>query len=525
MPPGIYRRTARTHRRTGWPAGPVASPPPAARTPVTLERYRPLVGEWERFLAAHRSPEPVTLRVRSGRISRDALTDRLRRAGFRTEPVAGLDAYLRLTAGAGSVAQTVEHWLGLFHVQQAVMALPALALDVSAGERVLDLCAAPGGKTTHLAELMGEAGPLLAVEPKEKRIRGLLGNIYRLGYRNVIVVAGDGRTLPEGAFFDRVLVDAPCSGEGNYRRRAGRLPPRTAEFSRYVTRVQEALLRHAVRLTRPGGTIVYATCTYAPEENEAIVDRVRRDAPVTIGEIPLGLPHSPGLTGWAGEAYHPDLAKTWRVYPHHMDSGGLYMARLRRRGAGGLRPTGPAPGWGPVPTAFPGTDAGEASARIRRARSELVDRFGFDPELVGRMAWTVRGKHIWSQSAGIWPMSAWTSLETRRARIVSVGMRAFRGGYGRHETPSSQFLRTWACEIGETRTARVGTADLRRLLAGESLPPASLPAGPVALVWEGRVLGRGMVGSRGLVHELGRADAERLLAIIDEVKRAPSGAA
>ena len=518
------RRTARTDRRAARTGGPAAAPAPPARIPVTLERYRPLVGDWERFVAAHRSPEPVTLRVRSGRISRAALTDRLGGAGFRPEPVTGLDAYLRIPQGARSVAQTLEHWLGLFHVQQAVMALPALALGVSAGERVLDLCAAPGGKTTHLAELMGETGPLVAVEPKEKRIRGLLGNIYRLGYRNVIVVAGDGRTLPDGASFDRVLVDAPCSGEGNYRRRAGRLPPRTAGFSRYVTRVQEALLRHAVRLTRPGGTIVYATCTYAPEENEAVVDRVCRDGGVTVGEIPLGLPHSPGLTAWAGEAFHPDLARTWRVYPHHMDSGGLYMARLRRRGAGDARSSGRAAGWGPIPAAFPGADAGEASTRIRRALSELVDRFGFDPELVGRMAWTVRGKHIWSQSAGIWPESAWSRLETRRARIVSVGMRAFRGGHGRHETPSSQFLRAWADEIGEARTARVGTAELRRILAGESLPPAGLPAGPVALVWEGRVLGRGMVGSRGLVHELGRADAERLLAIIGEAERAPPGA-
>ena len=490
---------------------------------MTLERYRPVVGEWERFLAAHRSPEPVTLRVRNGRISRAALTDRLDRAGFRAEPVAGLDAYLRLPPGAGPVAQTVEHWLGLFHVQQAVMALPALALGVSAGERVLDLCAAPGGKTTHLAELMGETGPLVAVEPKEKRIRGLLGNIYRLGYRNVIVVAGDGRTLPDGASFDRVLVDAPCSGEGNYRRRSGRLPPRTAEFSRYVTRLQEALLRRAVRLTRPGGTIVYATCTYAPEENEGVVDRVLRDAPVTLAEIPLGLPHSPGLTAWEGEAFHTDLAKTWRVYPHQMDSGGLYMARLLRRGGGDARPSGRAAGWEPVPEAFPGVDAREASARIRRARSELADRFGFDPELVGRMAWTVRGKHIWSQSAGSWPVPAWSGMETRRARIVSVGMRAFRGGQGRHETPSSHFLRAWADEIGEVRTARVGTADLRRLLAGESLPPAGLPAGPVALVWEGGVLGRGMVGSRGLAHELGRADAERLLAIIGGAERAWPG--
>ena len=367
---------------------------------MTLERYRPLVGEWERFLAAHRSPEPVTLRVRSGRISTAALTDRLGRAGFRVEPVAGLDAYLRLAPGAGPVAQTVEHWLGLFHVQQAVMALPTLALGVSAGERVLDLCAAPGGKTTHLAELMGETGPLIAVEPKEKRIRGLLGNIYRLGYRNVIVVAGDGRTLPEGVSFDRVLVDAPCSGEGNYRRRAGRLPPRTAEFSRYVTRVQEALLRHAVRLTKPGGTIVYATCTYAPEENEAVVDRVLRDAPVTVAEIPLGLPHSPGLTAWAGHeiprgpgedvaclsapdgfgrpVYGPaPPAGRWGSAAgrpgHRVGAGPGGLSRCGRRGGERPDPAGPERARGPV-RIRPGTRGPDGLDRAREAHMEPVGR-------------------------------------------------------------------------------------------------------------------------------------------------------
>ena len=485
-----------------------------ARVPVTLERYRSVVADWDRFIEANHSPEPVTLRVRSGLVSAAELVARLSRAGFRVEPVAGLDAYLRVTEHAGSVAQTIDHWLGFFHVQQAVMALPSLALGAVAGERVLDLCSAPGGKTAHLSELMQETGPLVAVEPKEKRIRGLLGNVYRLGYRNVIVVAADGRSLPGATAFDRVLVDAPCSGEGTYRRQEGRRPPRSQEFSTYVTRVQEALLRRAIRLTRPGGTVVYSTCTYAPEENEAVVDRVVRDAPVTIEEVPLDFPHAPGLTRWAGACFHRDVAKTWRVYPHHMDSGGLYMARLRRHGA--PAPEARPPGWARVPAAFPGESTEEASRRIEGVRSELVDRFGFDPELVDRMRWIVRGKHIWNHSAGLWPPAQWCDSANGRARIVSIGMRAFRGEHGRRETPSSHFLRRWADEIGEIRRIQVNTSELQSLLRGRSLPPADLPPGPFALVWGGRVLGRAMVGSRGLVHELGRARGERLLAIIAE---------
>ncbi len=482
---------------------------------MTLERYRPVVEDWERFLEANHSPESVTLRVRSGLTSGAELRGRLARDGFRVEPVPGLDAYLRVTRGPGSVAQTVDHWLGFFHVQQAVMALPSLALGVSAGERVLDLCAAPGGKTTHLSELMRETGPLVAVEPKEKRIRGLLGNIYRLGYRNVIVVAADGRSLAEGTAFDRVLVDAPCSGEGNYRRQEDRRPRWTPEFSAYVTRVQEALLRRAIRLTRPGGTIVYSTCTYAPEENEAVVDRVLRDAPVSIEDVPLEFPHAPGLTRWAGERFDREVAKTWRVYPHHMDSGGLYMALLRRHGARDVAPDAEATGWAPIPAAFPGESGEEARSRIEWSRSELVDRFGFDPGLLDEMEWIVRGKHIWSHSAGIWPSAGWCDAAAGRSRVVAVGMRAFRGEYRRRETPSSHFLRRWAGQVGEDRRVQVNTSELRSLLLGRSLPPMDLPTGPFALVWDGRVLGRGMVGSRGLVHEFGRAHAGRFLAILD----------
>ncbi len=196
---------------------------------MTLERYREIVDDWDRFWEVSHTPEPITFRVRAGLIAPSELTSRLRSKGFRLEPVDELEDYFRVIEGPGSVAQTIEYWLGLLHIQQAVMGLPALALSPRPGDRVLDLCSAPGGKTTHLSELMGEEGPLVAVDSKEKRIRGLLGNLYRMGYLNVIVIAADGRQLPSAAGFDRVLVDAPCSGEGNYRRQDGqssaRAPP------------------------------------------------------------------------------------------------------------------------------------------------------------------------------------------------------------------------------------------------------------------------------------------------------------
>ena len=488
---------------------------------MTLERYRRILDDWDGFWESNHTPEPVAFRARTGLIAPGQLTSRLQSAGFRLEPVQGVESYYRVLSGPGSVAQTLEHWLGFLHVQQAVMGLPSLALGPRPGDRVLDLCAAPGGKTTHLSELMSEEGPLVAVDPKEKRIRGLLANLYRLGCTNVIVIAADGRRLPRSARFDRVLVDAPCSGEGNYRRQEGRFSARTTRFTAYVTGLQEALLRRAIELTRPGGTIVYSTCTYAPEENEAVLDRVLTDAPVAMEDIPLQLPHAPGILEWEGQRFHPDVARAWRVYPHHLDSGGLFMARLRREGAGRqscsdveLQPTTAANGWSPIPLGFPGESEQGASIRIDQAKHELEHRFGISPSLIEGLGWMVRGKHIWAHTAGSWPTTRWMDSSEAGWRVVSVGLRALRGGPGSRETPSSHFLTRWAGEIAHERRVELNAAQLLRLLEGESLPPGTYPTGPVAIVLDGVVLGRGVVGSRGLTHELGRSYAERLLTLL-----------
>ncbi len=130
-----------------------------------MERYRDVIADWREFVETTTSPEPVTLRVRRALVSASDLASRLRDQGFETTPVPGLTDYLRVVGGPGSVAQTLEHWLGLLHVQQAVMALPSLALAPEPGDRVLDLCAAPGGKTTHLAQLRGDRGAVVAVYP------------------------------------------------------------------------------------------------------------------------------------------------------------------------------------------------------------------------------------------------------------------------------------------------------------------------------------------------------------------------
>jgi NOL1/NOP2/sun family putative RNA methylase len=479
-----------------------------------------VVDDWQAFQEANRTPEPVAFRSRSALMDAGKLQLRLQASGFVTEPVQGVPDYFNVVSGPGSVAQTVEHWLGFLHVQQAVMALPSLALAPLPGERVLDLCAAPGGKTAHLSELMHERGPLVAVDPKEKRMRGLLGNLYRLGCMNVVVIAGDGRRLPAGALFDRVLVDAPCSGEGNYRRHKGRFRSASHGFTRHVTELQEALLRRAIALTRPGGTIVYSTCTYAPEENEAVLDRVLRDTPVIMERIPLDSTHAPGLTEWEGHRFDPQLQHAYRVYPHHMDSGGLFMARMRKEGSSdsspvqSVAPPSESDGWSTIPRGFFGEKEDDANRRIERSVRDIGQRFGIGPSTLDEVRWMVRGKHIWSHTAGAWPVLRWLAEPDRRWRVISVGLRALRSGPGTGETPSSDFLTRWGGRIPPEYRFDVDAAGLLQLLDGRPLPTAGLPPGPVPLAWDGLVLGRAVVTAKGLLHELGRSHAQRLSALL-----------
>ncbi|MDT8436168.1 MAG: RsmB/NOP family class I SAM-dependent RNA methyltransferase, partial [Gemmatimonadota bacterium] len=371
--------------------------------------------------------------------------------------------------------------------------MAAPVLGPRPGERVLDLCAAPGGKTTHMADLMGDRGCLVAVEPNEGRIRALAGNIYRTGHLNILTMAADGRFLPGGAAFDRVLVDAPCSAEGTLRARGGAVRPRPESFRAYVTRLQEALLRRAVELAAPGGTILYSTCTFAPEENEAVVDAVLRDLPVDLEPAGLDVPHAPGLERFEDRRYDPRLALAARVYPHHLDSGGLFLARLRKTGPTGAAPAGGRDaGWTPVPATFPGEgegaaegpDAGAARTRLAELRAVLGEGWDVDPARLADVRWIERGSHVWAHGCGEWPVEAWA--ERGGWRTISIGLRAAsfdaRGG----PRLTNDFLR-WLGEGVRGRRVDLDAGTWLRLLRREPGPPpvADLSDGYAALWLDG----------------------------------------
>jgi len=453
-------------------------------------------------------PEPTVFRVRGGQADEHDVVARLAAKGFQTRPLEGLPGFHQIEDGPCPLSRTVEHWLGLVYVQQASTGVAAPEVGPRPGERVLDMCSAPGGKTTHMADLMGDRGCLVASEISESRIRGLLGNVYRLGHTGVFVVAGDGRSFPEGALFDRVLLDAPCSGEGTLRRRGGQAPDQSESFLRYVTSAQRALLERAVRLTRPGGTILYVTCTFAPEENEAVVSEALGRLPIDLEPLALPVPHAPGVTSFEGATYDPRMAGAARIYPHHLDSGGLFLAKLRRLDGPIEGDTPVDGGWTEVPAAFPGEGPVEdgATGILEAGVAEVVERFGVTRDLTN-VHWTLRGGRAWMHTIDAWPIECW---EPGDWRPISVGLRAIDFDSRGRPRPTNDFLRWLAADV----TGRVldpAPEAVEAILARQAVPVDLDDRGPVAVRLNGDVIGRGAVTVDGLKSEIPKARAQDLL--------------
>jgi len=305
-----------------------------------LERYASLLDDYDAFRAACDRPLPSVVRVNTLKASIERARDALDAEGVAYEATDWHPGVLRLDErGPGTSWPYFHGWL---HGQEEVSALPALALDPQPGEVVWDACAAPGSKTTQIADLMDDTGVLVGNDNNLGRLSALRHNAERLGITNLAVTNQDARNFSFKPFgdrtedekrieaFDRALVDAPCSCEGTIRKNPDALERWSMDHVKGIVGIQKGILRRAIQATRPGGTVVYSTCTFAPEENEAVLDHALEAADCEIVEwdAPAGFETDPGITEWNGEEYDSSVELAHRVYPHRNDTGGFFCAKL-----------------------------------------------------------------------------------------------------------------------------------------------------------------------------------------------------
>lgn len=305
-----------------------------------FERYYPIIDDIKAFEETIGRSQPLFVWTNTLRTTPRQLVHILMQDGYDLTPLAWHPEAFRVRRrGEGGNERLGRHWAylaGWFHIQEASSMIPALLLNPRPGERILDLCAAPGNKTALMAQAIENRGTVVANDVFWDRLRPLRSAIDRLGLLNVSVTCHDGTSYPRCAGqFDRVLVDVPCSCEGTARRFPGLLKrPPTRNMPRRFKK-QQLLLQTAIRRCRKGGRILYSTCTYAPEENEAGVNAVLGEMPDEVRVLPVGLPGlktAPGLTAWAGESFQDDLQNSIRIWPHLNDSGGFYIALLEKIG-------------------------------------------------------------------------------------------------------------------------------------------------------------------------------------------------
>ena len=292
-----------------------------------VSRFLEYVPKVTEFLSKMEETPTQYIRVNTLKISREDLMSRLVSKGFELKTTV-IPEVLAVEKAPLSTGATSEYLLGYYYIQDLSSCMAVDALDIAPGQLVLDVAAAPGGKTTFMAQKMNNSGAIIALEPNDRRARSMSFNLARCGIYNTCIFKADG--LYAGKFemkFDRVLLDAPCSCEGVIAKDPTRKLSHTPEDVDYCSRIQERLMEAAASYVKPEGILVYSTCSFAPEENEMVVDRLlRKFGNITLEPVAYG---SSGLTRFGDLKFDGQLKHAHRLYPHLHDTTGFFIARLR----------------------------------------------------------------------------------------------------------------------------------------------------------------------------------------------------
>ncbi|HEY7751688.1 MAG TPA: RsmB/NOP family class I SAM-dependent RNA methyltransferase, partial [Ignavibacteriaceae bacterium] len=275
------------------------------------------------------------IRVNQIKISRDKLADQLlEEYGVHTEKLQFPSNALKVVNGYDYAGSTFEIAFGMYYIQGYSSMLPPIALNPNSDEMVLDMCSAPGSKTTQLAEMMGNKGTLVVNEIHIDRIKALVYNLDKMNFVNFGVLNARGEFLNKyyDAKFDKILVDAPCSGLGIIQKKSEVNKWWTPERVSRLCEIQTKLLVSAIKMLKVGGEVLYSTCTLTVEENELVINKLLERYPVEVKDLELPIEHHSGLTTYHGERLHPDLSKAIRIFPWEADSDGFFMIKLKKTG-------------------------------------------------------------------------------------------------------------------------------------------------------------------------------------------------
>lgn len=300
------------------------------KLPESFEmRMREMLGEkFEQYQTSLQQPLHHGLRVNTSKIS---VEDFLKLSPFHLEPVPWCSNGFYYEESE-QPAKHPYYYAGLYYIQEPSAMTPASVLPVKPGDRVLDICAAPGGKSTELAAKLAGSGLLVSNDISNSRAKALLKNLELFGIQNMLVVSEPSNVIAQRfeGFFDKILIDAPCSGEGMFRKSGSMIKAWEANGVDLFVNLQHSILKEMVKCLRPGGSLVYSTCTFSPEENEQAIEYLLQlDSELKLQPLPLYEGFDKGHPSW-GTTGNEELSNCRRLWPHRIEGEGHFVTLLKR---------------------------------------------------------------------------------------------------------------------------------------------------------------------------------------------------
>ena len=293
--------------------------------------YREIIPEFSDFQESLRNPLPTYLRINPLKVGADSVVESLKGQGIHLKKACDKYDTLYRAPGLNYPGNLIEYFLGHVHPQALTSCLASMALCPQKNSYVLDMCAAPGGKTSHLAQLMNNTGLIVANELYQSRHIPLGHTLDRLGVLNTVITSYQAQEFPLKQRFDFVMADVPCSGEGRFRKLKKSSTYRETSGKAKLPDLQKKIILRGFDLLNENGQMLYATCTYNPEENESVVNYLLQNRHAQLLPLDVGFHVEEGILEWGSEKYDNQLKKVARFYPHRINSVGFFMARIGKR--------------------------------------------------------------------------------------------------------------------------------------------------------------------------------------------------
>jgi len=442
------------------------------------------------------------IRVNERKINRENLANRLYDIyGIKTEALAYPSNALKIIDGFDYAGSTLEIAFGFYYMQALTSMLPPFVLNPTEKDIVLDLCSAPGSKTTQLAEMMNNKGVLIANELEMDRIKALVFNLDKMNFLNYGVVNLRGEILSKyyDSYFDKILVDAPCSGLGIIQKKNEVGKWWSLERVSNLIEIQNKLLVSAIKMLKVGGELVYSTCTLTPEENELIINRILEKYPVDVEPVELPIKHHNGFTEYNNAKLNKKLANAVRIFPWEVDSDGFFLIKLKKTGETNATEQIK---W---KKHFALTMHNHSDRVINEKLKTLAEEFGIDREVFSSYKFLLKRNDIYFAS------SEWS--DDNLGLFHRVGSK-----FGMIDKNGNIVLHSFAAQILQDHISKniydiKNLDELRLYLMGALINNVQLPHGQYAVRFNGYILGTGVVIKAGLKSRYPRSSRTQTIRI------------